>query len=228
MQTYKELIGGGIYNGLSGRECLEWSNFWYDCTDKETDKRWLLVGDSTARMVRSTMASELNIPVDLFGSSSAIDDELFVNQIDAFFRNSLYRYNCIIIQLGHHSRIGKDGKDYCDRDYDKFKHDLQLLVTYLRQYCSNVVLMTVFHSVIPLKGRFLNFLNRLHILNEKPDVSVNFIKNKKNIIIKDVATTLNVPFIDINAYMESTSFRHVDHIHYENKAKVVILNSATL
>ena len=55
---YKELLDI-ISNGLTEREDIEWSNVWIDSANVETSVRYLLIGDSTMRMVRSTFASLL-------------------------------------------------------------------------------------------------------------------------------------------------------------------------
>ena len=76
MQSYRDLIGD-TYKGCPAREPVEWSNFWYDGADCRAGRRCLLIGDSTIRMVRSTFAKVAGCPVDMFGTSSALDDELY-------------------------------------------------------------------------------------------------------------------------------------------------------
>ena len=93
---------------LNEREEIEWSNFWIDEANKENKDRILIIGDSTARMIRSTLAKMSNRPVDLFATSSGLHDSLFVNQIDCFFKSE-YQYDTIIVQLGHHARTGSGG-----------------------------------------------------------------------------------------------------------------------
>lgn len=67
------------------REDLEWANFWYDSANRHISNRLLVVGDSTIRMIRSTLARKTGYAVDMFGSSSQIDDILYINQIECFF-----------------------------------------------------------------------------------------------------------------------------------------------
>ena len=57
----------------SYREQIEWCNFWYDNAVNSDAKRILIIGDSTARMVRSTLSKLLGRPVDLFATSSSIE-----------------------------------------------------------------------------------------------------------------------------------------------------------
>lgn len=84
---------------LNEREEVEWSNFWRDRANEESNNRILLVGDSTARMVRSTLASLTGRPVDLLATSSGLHDSLFINQIDCFFSSMEYEYSHIFVQF---------------------------------------------------------------------------------------------------------------------------------
>ena len=52
MKKYSEIINV-TYNGFKGREPLEWSNCWIDSANVESEKRILLIGDSTVRMITS-------------------------------------------------------------------------------------------------------------------------------------------------------------------------------
>lgn len=94
---------------LIEREDTEWSNFWRDQANKETDGRILLIGDSTARMIRSTYGRIAGKPVDLLATSSGLHDSLFVSQMDCFFSSTEYKYDKIIVQIGHHAELGTGG-----------------------------------------------------------------------------------------------------------------------
>ena len=94
---------------LNEREEVEWNNFWRDRANEESNSRILLIGDSTARMVRSTLASLTGRPVDLFATSSGLHDSLFINQMDCFFSSIEYKYSHIFVQLGHHAELGLGG-----------------------------------------------------------------------------------------------------------------------
>lgn len=211
-----------VYNGYTGREDIEWSNTWISNADRPVKKRILLIGDSTARMIRSTLERCSKVPVDMIGTSAALDDILFTNILHAFFNDSLYKYDAIFIQLGHHSRINKLGQAYTESDYEKFHNDLMTLLGYLKQFSDNIILETVFLSVKPKKPYqiALNFLGLP--IAEIPDEEANFVKRKKNAIIKQVAGESNVSFLDICAYMEEKKIPHRDHIHYIGKAKSII------
>lgn len=146
MKTFRELLGNP-YIGYQGRERTEWSNTWIDKASDDIDNRILLIGDSTSRLIRSTMASVTGRPVDMIGSSFAIDDELFVNLIDSFFLNTIYKYNTIYIQIGTHSLYGKEGRIFGEKDYNDHYRNLNVLIDYLKQYTDNIVLETCYLTV---------------------------------------------------------------------------------
>ena len=118
-KAFKDMISCP-YDGLTGREEIEWSNLWWDKANQKTNRRYLLVGDSTMRMVRSTFAKITNSPVDMIGSSSDVDDILFISLVDAFFSTNQYKYDAIFVQLGHHSRTSKDGGVFSNTDLQRF------------------------------------------------------------------------------------------------------------
>lgn len=223
-----------IHNELALRENLEWSNFWWDkANESNTSTRYLLIGDSTMRMVRSTFAKILNKPVDMIGSSSILNDELFVNQIDAFFDNTLYRYDTIFIQLGHHGRHRSDGSSLNESDFYEFEKSLEALVNYLKQFTNKIVLETIFDAVIPhkisnvdkvfFKGRFHHLLCCVGIRKEKPDETINSVTSRKNDIIIFLSQKLGeVKLLDINKLTNKTNYVHIDHIHFEENAKEYI------
>ncbi len=220
---------------IPARERLEWSNFWYDDTNKEKEHRILLVGDSTARMVRSRFAEKTGYPVDLLGTSSGLHDILLAKQMDIFFASNCYQYDAIFVQLGHHSRIGESGEPYTAEDYRRFETDYTVLIDYLSQFSKRIILLSIFYSVIPYRYRsklrvFKYFERELRRKRaEEYDESVNAVKKGKNEIIGAIAQKKGLPYFDVNAYMmnlakdRKTVCLHTDHVHFEEKAKDVIV-----
>lgn len=102
MKSYKEYLPQIDKEKIS-RESLAWSNTWIDKVSDNNTKRILLVGDSTARMIRSTMSAYLNCPVDLIASSYSLHDEMFANLLDGFFSTSSNSYDTIFVQMGSHN-----------------------------------------------------------------------------------------------------------------------------
>lgn len=233
MRLYFDMIPN-VHDLIPARERLEWSNFWYDDTDKEVPHRILLVGDSTARMVRSKLAEFTGYSVDLLGSSSGLHDVLFVKQVDCFFSSVRYRYDAIYVQLGHHSRISEDGSPYSQKDYYRFEEDYECLIDYLSQHSDRIILLSVFYSVIPykyhFKGRIMREVETLfrRYKKEEYDLEINNIKAEKNKIIMKLADRKSITFFDVNQYMidlsnsPRTVCLHTDHVHYEEKAKIII------
>lgn len=223
-----------VHDKISGRERLEWANAWYDSTNKNVEKRVLLIGDSTVRMVRSTFAEKSGYAVDMLGLSSGLHDVIFQNQIDAFFASDKYHYSTIFVQIGHHSRIGEEGNEYGEADYIQFYRDMKALINFLEQYTNNIVLLSIFYSVIPPKkysgllGNVISFIR--HFKLERYDDAVNAVKQRKNDIICQVANELGLQFCDINRIVmdtvngRKTRFIHEDHVHLESAAKSFIVD----
>lgn len=233
MKKYIDLIED-VHDNISGRERLEWSNFWYDRTNKDAFKRILLIGDSTVRMIRSAFAEKTGYAVDMLGTSSGMHDVFFQSQMDAFFCSAQYKYTTIFVQIGHHSRIGDQGETYTEADYRRFYRDMNALVTFLKQYCDNIVMLSIFFSVISPKsywGIIGSIAFRLrHYFPEKYDDTVNIIKKRKNEIIFQIAKERGLPFCDINQIVMDTAkgcrnrFIHEDHVHLEKSANSFIVD----
>lgn len=216
MISYRSLLES-VHDNIVGREDIEWSNFWFDKANQDSKQRILLVGDSTARMVRSRLAKALSLPVDLFGTSSGLHDALFCSQIDAFFECGR-RYDAIFVQLGNHSRINKDGDLYEATDYERYERDLRALITFLQQFSERIILETVFFCVHPL-GAFSSWLEKVtRIKLEKYDETINCNTRRKNRAIMRVAADMHLELLDINDIMMKGNFMRVDHIHFERRA----------
>ena len=208
----------------SYREQTEWCNFWYDNAINSKTERILIIGDSTARMVRSTLAKLLGKPVDLFATSSSIDDILFVRQLNSFFCGYFTKYSTIFVQVGHHGRIGKNGKEYAYEDYVKYRSDLIDLIEFLKQFSNNIVIETIFDAVNP-KGIICFYLCKIGLVKEKYDDEINSVTRRKNEIIAQLIQSgimTDIAFLDINTIIKSHHFIRTDHIHFEKKAKLFI------
>lgn len=225
-----------VVDGKGGREPLEWSNIWIDSANVDVENKILMIGDSTARMVRSTFAKVANKPVDMIGTSSPINDVLFVDLIDYFFRNSQCKYEAIFVQLGHHGRTSLGGGKYEDVDYLVFEESFRGLILYLEQFCDHIIVETIFDSVVPFKKTFLTewllkfhlyqLLYKLHLKQEVYDESINQITSRKNLSCKKVAEEIDgVELLDINEFMHRQPYIHTDHIHFEQDAKKVIASA---
>ena len=58
------------------------------------------------------------------------------------------------------------------------------------------------------------------------DIDINVVTNAKTETSKKIANSMTggVIFADLNDYMKRKKFYHIDHIHFENKAKKQIVN----
>lgn len=217
MRLYQDMIGY-CRVGITGREPTEWANYWWDHADTE-QKRILLIGDSSARHIRSIFAEWTGYAVDLFATSSGLHDSLFIHQIDAFFAQNDYQYETIFVQLGHHSRIGDTGQAYTDQDYKQFKHDFNCLIEYLKQFSDQIVIESIFFSVKAKPGKVNEKLKIIFRCRDVYDDEINLVKKKKNEILCALAEHHQIAFCDINKILMSNKrYLHYDHIHYEKKA----------
>lgn len=219
-----------------GREPIEWANFWYSETNSTPPRpRILLIGDSTARMVRSTFERVARRPVDMIGTSCGLNDVLFGKQMEAFFASEQFCYDCIFVQVGHHSIKNVHGEEYSEDDFRQFRKDYLGLLDFLQQYSNNIVLLTNFLNVSSLpkwascKLKSLPILIYRKIVGEKIDWLWSATVQRKNEIILEIAKSKGYKFCDIDSLMRKDcqgcfpKYIHVDHIHYEPRAKVPIV-----
>lgn len=209
------------------RESTEWSNFWIDSASTVGGGRILLIGDSTARMIRSTLAREVGRPVDLLASSSAPFDSLFINQVDCFFKSTtLYHYDCCFVQIGVHGRFNTESDVLFDADAERYKKNILGLCKYLEQITDKVIVETIFLTVKP-KKKELKYVSDMGLfkyvrgfINDIPDEEKNRYQKKKNEVIRSLKDTQNV--LDICSLMEQYKYKKYDHIHYERDAYRVV------
>ena len=222
-------------NTPMAREDVEWSNTWYSKANSPVSVgsgggKFLLIGDSTGRKVRSTFERMSKKPVDFFGTSAGIHDLLFCSQIESFFTPVTWKYEAIYVWLGYHSLRNEKGDLYGDTEFEQFRNDVRYLVDYLKQYSSRVILCSALYPVkkkektskIDVIWFHLKPLSRLFketILEDEASVI-----KKKNQIIKEVADEERLVFCDVNRYMLAlcekyrTRCIHFDKIHYEGKS----------
>ena len=213
------------------REEVEWSNVWIDRVHDRESKRYLLIGDSVLRMVRSSIAAKLDSPIDFIGCSSPLNDVLFVNLVDYFFQTTSYQYAGVVIQVNHHGTVGLDGGAFNESDYKVYHDSLSCLVEFIKQYTFNVVLVNVldFYTIKPkfkcIPVRLRNALYRWKILKEKKDDFRTGICHCRNIEIKQVALENKIKFLDLNQVIANHKIIRVDRIHPEYKAVPIMADS---
>ena len=117
--------------------------------------------------------------------------------------------------------LGQAGGDYEENDYLIFENEYSALIDFLKQFTSNIILESILLSVVPYKH--FSYLYRKLRIKEKEDAQANYIKIRKNEIIKKIATEKELPFCDISSFMLKTKYVHYDHIHYEKAAIPVLV-----
>ena len=213
------------------RENVEWSNIWIDRVADKKNKRYLLLGDSVLRMVRGRIAEKIDCPIDFIGSSSAVNDVLFVGLVDYFFNVIKYQYAGVVIQVNHHGTVGLSGGAYNEFDYKLYHDNLVKLVCFVKQYTDNIVLVNVLdfyeikHYKKWLPKRLQDAMYRWKVWKEKKDVFRTDICHCRNIEIEKVAQENNVKFLNLNGIIAQHNVIRVDRIHPEQKAVPIMTES---
>lgn len=226
MKTYREMIGP-LHNNPALREQVEWSNTWYDnARAPQTTRRILFIGDCMLRQVRSRVSQMMDMPIDIFGTSACLNDELFAEQIDSFFKNVDYRYETIVIQQGHHGNMIQ-GKPLNAEQLATFERNLHVLVDFLGQYSDKVVMVTLLTYIIPWKHTKLNkWLYRHGFKKEQGDPVANPVEFRKNDIIRSLANEMdNATLCDIHSTLAASRYLRIDHVHYEPKSHGLIAST---
>lgn len=210
------------------REKIEWANYWWDNAYEERKDRILLIGDSTSRAFRSTLAQYLKRPVDFMGSSSTVTDELFIKELETFLSVKEYSYDAVHVQLGSHGIVAEGGQKLPQDYYDYYAASYEDMVCFLKEKCEKIVLATATQVIISkkikspiLKRLYAHFhTKKSEHIDEQFEAGIQ-IRNK---IVCDIAKKHGLEVNDLYRYMnqEGSKFRHIDHIHYEKKAKMFI------
>ncbi|MBQ8464662.1 MAG: hypothetical protein IJ545_01475 [Alphaproteobacteria bacterium] len=102
-----------------------------------------MIGDGVSREIRRELSYRLEeYACDFIGTSSLWEDPCFYHIFKAFFKNTLYPYDMILINIG-----GKHGyylnvaenKD----DANKYKRLFENFVEYLSAYSDKIIVLTV-------------------------------------------------------------------------------------
>lgn len=212
------------------REEIEWTNYWLDNRYNNIQKHILLIGDSTSREIRSTLARISETPVDFIGSSSHVLDELLLNQIEFFFEMSDFEYKMIHIQLGCHGILSLPNDIDLEQFYLDYKEQYRRLILFLKTKSPKIVLGSATQIVKypDMKNSILNKIyNHIHSAkSEIPDMRYEIGIVQRNKIVKELCEEEHVQFDDLYSYMlsEGRKIRHIDHVHYEKNARILLAN----
>lgn len=215
------------------REKIEWANYWMDKDHDKLDtknKRILLVGDSTSREIRSTLTRVAKMPVDFIGSSSHVLDELLLRQIEFFFEFNDFHYEMIHIQFGCHGIESLPEGTDLESFYNEYRQQYLEVLKFLKKHCKILVAASATQIVkypYQMNNVFCRIYNKIHIAAmEKADPVYEADIVMRNTIVNSICSDLSIPFNDLYMFMLETGkhMRHIDHVHYEKKAKKLIAN----
>ncbi len=209
-------------------EETEWLNYWIDHADKKDSRRILLIGDSTSREYRSTLAQRYGHSVDFIGLSSIFLDEFCLREIELFFEFQKIPYELIQVQIGCH-QIENMAPSW-DRQafYEAYRQQYAYVMDFLKQHTKRLVLATTTPIVLlnaPSNPVIRRLYNRLHSYkNERIDPKYDTDIQIRNQIVRELAAN-GIGLNDLYLLMSQLHMRHVDHVHYEKKSKKVIAES---
>lgn len=211
------------------REDIEWLNFWWARANKNSIRRYLLIGDSISRRYRDALEKELDMPVDYLGTSSLLLDELFLKEIEGFFNwGGVDLYSAIQVQIGYHG-INEIGIETDKKFYALYKEQYSNLIKYLLKKTEKLVLASttpVIHNYHSFSNRYLKYIiGNLHpLFMEHVNEHVDRELIVRNQIVQDLAQDFDLTFNDLYLYMknEGKKYRHVDDVHYEHKSDAFI------
>lgn len=210
------------------REKIEWANYWWDNAFEKRQDRVLLIGDSTARAYRRELSEKIKRPIDFFGTSSVVTDELFIRELEMFMSIKEYSYDIIQVQIGVHGIVSESGRKLPENYYQYYEEAYIDLIKFLNGKCNRLILATITPVIKPFSISnpiLYKIYARLHFKgNEIVDERFEEGIRKRNEIIYKAAERYKVSVNDLYKYMnnEGRHFRHIDHVHYEKRAKAFI------
>ena len=181
-------------------ETYEWDNTWIEKSNETSAKRVLYIGDSISCGTRTALnaISDGEILFDGFGTSKALDNPYYFPSLSLFARQESSR-NAVIFNNGLH------GWHLDEQEYSKL---------------------------------YSEFLDKL--INEFPGtliipVLTTFVTNKdyhndrvinRNIIVKELAASKNLPIIDLYTVSEQNDNLKInDGVHYTEAGYKVLANA---
>ena len=185
---------------MTHRENLEWTQTWWEQSEKDDLPRVLLIGDSIVVGYRDAVQKNLQgkAYVDKFATSKFAKDPFFKKELELYLNE--YKYDCI------HFNHGLHGRDFSINDYTESYEEILKMLT---KVCDNVVLVLS----TPITKE--NDVKTLDVLNE------NVVK-PRNEAVKDIAKKYNLAVDDLYTPMiDHYEYRVDDGYHYNEKGRTV-------
>ncbi len=206
-------------------EETEWLNYWIDHAGKKDEKRILLIGDSTSRDYRSTLARLYGHSVDFIGLSSIFLDEFCLRQIELFFDFQTIPYELIQVQIGCHQIENMSIQWDKQKFYEAYKQQYANVIEFLKLRTKKLVLATT-TPIVKFNVPYNPVLKRLYVKvhsykSEYLDSVYDSDVRIRNEIVRELAVS-GIGLNDLYELMNKLNMRHVDHVHYEKRSKKVI------
>lgn len=191
---------------LKHREYIEWVNWWWEESANKDKKRLLLIGDSVARQFRgnfNNMCTEkYGMAVDFPGTSASVRSDLLLREIKSFFDACDYKYEMILLQVGHHGYRTRCKAD--EAEAELFAENYELLLDYLAE---------------KVNGNIIVLANTPVANDESKNEEIRI----RNDISKKVAGERGeYPYFDMYSLMAESDFVYTDDVHFERSADLFI------
>ena len=175
-------------NNLVQYETYEWDNTWIEHADKPERKRVLYIGDSISCGTRhiATNMTDCQILFDGFGTSKALDNPYFEDMLRLFAAQE-GRRDAVLFNNGLHGFHLADETEYGDY-YDK-------MVRFLVKEFQNTPIFILLTT---------------HVADEAQNNRVLL----RNQAARKVATTYNLPVIDLYAVSAAMPDQLTDGVHF--------------
>ena len=186
---------------FENRENIEWSNTWIENSTQKDKKRLLIIADSVAREFRGQISQSLDqYAIDFIGLSSSFEDSFMYNIIDAFFKNNIYKYEAILLNIGNqHGFYLKTVEN--KNDEARYKNAWISFVNYIKKYNQKIILLTATPNVLNDDIKTYNSQINLEIMH----------RNKIQI---DTIKSIGAQYIDLYNFVQKNNFPYRDRQHF--------------
>lgn len=196
----------------NGREQIEWVNYWWEDANDNSKERWLLLGDSVIRQIRSTLNRMVGdkIAIDCFCTSTYLDDELLMKEIKDFISVQDYHYSKILINVGFHHGLDRNVAENSE-DERIFRKAYEDIVELCLIQCDNIVMIS---GTLEAKTEDFDSL----------DDKINKEIEARNRVVSEICKINDFIYIDLFHYFKKKHFKykHRDNVHFFRNADTIM------
>ena len=188
---------------INQREKIEWLNYWVDDANTEK-KRIILIGDSVTRECRKILSIYLHpeYAVDLIATSYSFNDYMFNREIEHYFRETIYRYDLAILNIGaHHGYSYSVNDDSAKRAYIGA---IEQLIYSISSLCTNNIIVTA-----PIHER--EYDEKGTVLNHNAEIIA------RAELLQDIARKHDLRYYDLSEMMKGKKYKYTDWVHSNTK-----------